>query len=88
MEKHVRIPVLAKRMRAEVLTAEVENDISVKERSDRTGTVMFGRPHPYARWHAGMQWPGMGQYQPPSFELIQDAKRVHDQMLEAQRVVA
>lgn len=61
------------------------NDISVQERADRSGTVMFGRPHPFATWYAGMQWPGMGQYQAPSFERIQDARRVHDQILEAQR---
>jgi hypothetical protein len=64
------------------------HDISVQERPDRSGTVMFGRPHPFASWYAGMQWPGMGQYQAPSFELIQDAKRVHDQVLEAQRAAA
>jgi hypothetical protein len=64
------------------------SDISVRERSDRTGTVLLGRPHPFAVWYAGMQWPGMGQYSTPGFELIPDAKRVHDQLLEAQRAAA
>jgi hypothetical protein len=49
---------------------------------------MFGRPHPFASWYAGMQWPGMSQYQTPSFEFIEDAKRVHDQILAAQRAAA
>ena len=61
------------------------SDISVQERRDRTGTVFFGHPYPFASWYAGMQWPGMGQYSTPGFELISDAKRVHDQVLEAQR---
>ncbi len=61
------------------------HDFSVQERKDRTGTVMFGRPHPFAAWYAGMQWPGMGQHQVPSFELIDNAKQVHDQIIEAQR---
>jgi hypothetical protein len=64
------------------------HDISLRERADRSGTVMFGRPHPFASWYAGMQWPGMGQYEVPSFELIQDAKLVHDQVLQAQRAAA
>jgi hypothetical protein len=64
------------------------SDISVRERKDRTGTVLLGRGHPFASWNAGMQWPGMGQYSTPAFELIPDAKRVHDQVLEAQRAAA
>jgi hypothetical protein len=61
------------------------HDLSVQERKDRTGTVMFGRRHPFAAWYAGMQWPGMGQHQVTSFELIDNAKQVHDQVVEAQR---
>jgi hypothetical protein len=61
------------------------HDISVQERGDRSGTVMFGRPHPFASMYAGMQWPGMSQHQAPSFEVIEDAKGVHDQVLGAQR---
>ena len=61
------------------------SDVTLKERSDRSGTITFGRPHPMASWASGMQWPGMGQYQPPAFEMIPDAKAVHDQVLEAQR---
>jgi hypothetical protein len=61
------------------------SDISVQERRDRTGTVFLGRPYPFATWYAGMQWPGMDQSSTPGFELISEAKRVHDQVLEAQR---
>jgi len=61
------------------------HDISLRERSDGRGTILFGRPHPFAAWYAGMQWPGMSQYETPSFELIEHSKRVHDQILEAQR---
>jgi hypothetical protein len=70
------------------LTLRTLNDLSVTERSDGSGTVLFGRPNPFATWNAGMPWPGIGQYQTPSFELIQDAKRVYDQILEAQRAAA
>ena len=60
-------------------------EISVRERKDRSGTVLLGRAHPTAAWSAGMQWPGMGASATPAFELIPEARRVHDQLLEAQR---
>ena len=63
-------------------------DISVQERSDRSGTVMLGRPLPYSYWGSGMRWPGMNQYATPSFEMIPDAMRVHDQLLGALRAAA
>jgi hypothetical protein len=60
-------------------------DISLQERSDRSGTILLGRPQPYSAWSSGMRWPGMSQYSTPAFELIPNAKAVHDQLLEAQR---
>lgn len=60
-------------------------DISLQERPDRSGTIMLRRSQPYSAWSSGMRWPGMGQYATPTFEMIPDAKRVHDQLLEAQR---
>ena len=63
-------------------------DVSLQERQDRSGTIMFGRPQPYSYWSSGMRWPGMSQYSTPAFEMIADAKRVHDQVLEAQRAAA
>ena len=60
-------------------------DISLQERSDGSGTIRLGRPQPYSAWSSGVRWPGMSQYSTPTFEMIPDAKRVHDQLLEAQR---
>ena len=60
-------------------------DVSLVERTDGSGTLLFGRPHPAASWSAGMPWPGMSQLSTPTFELIPDARRVHDQLLAAQR---
>jgi hypothetical protein len=63
-------------------------DISLQERSDRSGTILLGRPQPYSSWGSGMRWPGMSQYSTPAFEMIPNAKAVHDQLLEAQRAAA
>jgi hypothetical protein len=63
-------------------------DVSLQERPDHSGTIMFGRPLPYSYWSSGMRWPGMSQYSTPAFEMIRDAKSVHDQLLKAQRAAA
>jgi hypothetical protein len=60
-------------------------DVSLQERSDRSGTILLGRPQQYFSWNIGMRWPGMSQYSTPAFEMIPNAKAVHDQLLEAQR---
>ena len=63
------------------------HEISVRERSDRSGTVTFGPRHPFGNWNPGMPWPGMGQHQTPSFDMIENAKHIHDQVVEARRAV-
>lgn len=35
-----------------------------------------------------MRWPGMSQYSTPAFEMIPNAKTVHDQLLAAQLAAA
>ena len=62
------------------------DEVSVTEKKDRSGTIVFGRPHPFAQWYAGASSPGMSLFQPVMFESIPDAKRVHDQVLQAQRM--
>lgn len=61
------------------------SEITLKENPDRSGTVYFGQQHPMANWVGGMHWPGMGQFRSSSFELIQNAKEVHDRVIAAQR---
>ena len=63
-------------------------DISFNERRDGSGTIHLGRPHPFAAWYAGMQWPGMTTYQTPGFELISDVRRAYGQLMEVQRSAA
>lgn len=61
------------------------SDVTLEEKRDRSGTITFGRPNPMASWMAGVHWPGLGQYQPPVFEMIPEAKAVYDYVLGAQR---
>lgn len=60
------------------------NDVSVQERNDGSGTIQFGRSL-FPSWYAGMRWPGMTQSQAPSFDLIDNAKQVHDLVMKAQQ---
>ena len=59
------------------------SDVSLSEKSDRTGTITFGPSHPMSWWFGTMSWPGMPPVG-PSFEMIQDAKTVYEQVREAQ----
>lgn len=63
-------------------------NLSVRERADGTGTVSLGQPDLFQWWYAGLSVPGLSQHVTPSFELIPEAKKVHDLILEAQRKAA
>jgi len=60
------------------------SDISLTERSDRSGSITFGPQHPMAqRLPSG--WPGVGQYGAPAFDMIERAKEIYDLIRETQR---
>ena len=61
------------------------SEISVREKADGSGTLLLGRPAPFSEWYQGLHWPGTSQFQTPGFEMIPEAKRVHDQLREAKR---
>jgi hypothetical protein len=60
-------------------------EVSLSERSDRSGTITFGSTAGMAGWLGGTSWPSRGRYQPPAFEMIPDARYVYEQMREAQQ---
>ena len=60
-------------------------DVSLQERSDRSGTIQFGHvPAPYG-WMARSGWPGPGRHLPPAFELIENVRSVYTQLQQAQQ---
>jgi hypothetical protein len=61
------------------------SDISLTVKGDGSGTITFGPVHPMAAWFAGVWWPGMGQYQAPTFDMIEDVREVHDLIVRAQK---
>jgi len=59
-------------------------DVSLSERSDGSGTISFGPTYPMGYWvPAG--WPGAGRYAPPSFEMVEQAKRIYEMIRQAQK---
>ena len=59
-------------------------DISLRERSDGSGSIIFGSLSPMNGMWYGTAWPGMGSRLPPAFDLIDDVRRVYDIIREAQ----
>lgn len=53
------------------------SDLSLTERSDRTGNVLLG-PAPTASLLSNSGWLGSGQYEPPTLEGIPEARTVYD----------
>jgi hypothetical protein len=57
--------------------------ISLSERKDRSGTLTLGAPVGMHSWAAGMispSWPGASRYLPPSFEMVENVRAVHDRI--------
>jgi hypothetical protein len=59
-------------------------DISIDEKSDGTGTITFGPSEPTASWLTNM-FSRKEEIVYPSFDLIQDAKRVYEIIRHAQK---
>lgn len=60
------------------------SDISLSERSNRSGTITFGpNTSPYGSF--GRAWPGMGRRMAPAFDPIDDVRRVYTLIRDAQQ---
>lgn len=58
--------------------------ITLSEKGDGSGTIQFGQsPSMQSAWFAGTAWPGVQQ--PPSFDVLENAKNVYEQIRQAQQ---
>ena len=62
-------------------------EIGLTERRDGSGTISFGASNPLAAIWDGVPWPGAGKLQAPSFDLIDNARHVYEQVRHAQEAV-
>lgn len=67
------------------LSLSTLSDISIVSKPNGMGTITFGPQHPMAAMMTGMNWPGMGAYQGPSFDMIENAKSVYGTIQRAKR---
>jgi len=58
-------------------------DFTLEEKSDESGTITFNSPE--KQWWSNNAWFRQGQPEIPSFEMIQEAKKVYEIIREAQR---
>jgi hypothetical protein len=67
--------------KANSLAIRLLSDISLKEKSDGSGTVVLGQENPMEAMYSGMAWPGMKKTT-PRLESIQEAKKVYNTIRE------
>ena len=58
-------------------------DTTFSSKPDQSGSISFGALHPMSELFGGMNWPGMGAYQGPRFDMIENVKSVYDTILRA-----
>ena len=58
--------------------------VTLTERSDRSRTITFGQPVPFAFMSDGLNWPGTEGRMVPTFGLVENAKEVYRQIRNAQ----
>jgi hypothetical protein len=61
------------------------NEISLTERSDGSGNILFGSASPYSSLWYGTAWPGMSAKLTPAFQLIPKVRVVYDLIRRAQQ---
>lgn len=66
------------------LTLRSLTDVTLTERGDGSGSITFGPAPVSGMWVMRPSWPNNSAYQPPSFDLIEDAKAVYSQLRAAQ----
>lgn len=57
--------------------------LSLTEKKDRSGTITLGPPPGGQAWVAGLlgpSWPGAAHHLPPAFEMVENARDVHDRI--------
>jgi PH (Pleckstrin Homology) domain-containing protein len=60
------------------------SDITLTERPDGSGSIALGPASGPYGWMTESGWPGMGRYQPPTFEMIENVRQVHTLLRDAQ----
>ena len=84
-DRNVIIVKTAFSKRVQILPLRTLPQVALSERGDGSGTIALGPPlHASAAWSSGA-WPG--KVGPPMFEMVEAARRVYNQIRDAQQAV-
>ena len=67
------------------LNLKTMSDVSLSEKTNGYGSIVFGQEHQMMSMFMGGGFPGMGGSTTPKFELIENAKHVYKQLREHQK---
>lgn len=67
------------------LNLKTMTDVSLAEKANGYGTIVFGQENQMMSMFMGGGFPGMGGSSTPKFELIKNAKHVYKQLREHQQ---
>jgi len=73
------------RCKTKSLNLRTLTDISLTEKSDRTGSITFGAMPAFYSWFGGSSWPGMGQQSVPTFDMVDNVRMVYGIINDAQK---
>lgn len=68
------------------LNIKTLTDLSLSEKSDGSGTIIFGQENPWALLFGAGSFPGITGSNTPKFELIQSAKNVYNKIRNVQKL--
>jgi hypothetical protein len=79
-----RVLILSSLINRKTTSIALQNlgDVSLNERSDRSGSITFGAAASYPMWSWSGEW---GHKAGPAFDTIDDVRRVYNVIQEAQR---
>src|SRR5262249_7741066 len=64
------------------------SNLSLREKRDGSGTIMFGNTYQFNQWFATDSWRDGGRLAAPVFDMIDRAKDVYEIIRQAQKTAA
>jgi hypothetical protein len=77
--------IIASGRRVRSLSLPSLGDVTLSERPDGSGTIVFGPAGAPIAWSRGLAWTRSGRSTPPGFDMVPGARQVYDRIRTAQR---
>lgn len=67
------------------LNCKTLSNITLNEKSDKSGTIILGNDNGFSELFRGTGWPGTNQKMAPAIEMIANARSVYQKIIEIQK---